>query len=63
MGVLIVCSSYDISPIVMFPNHHPCITASKHKYLGGLFHHPMEEMINTKKGIKKKHAKLQYWKD
>jgi len=46
----------------MFPNHHPCITASEHKSFGDLSHHPMEERTNTKKGITKKNAKLQYWK-
>jgi hypothetical protein len=47
----------------MSPNCHPCIDASKLKSLGGLFHHPMEEKINNKKGITKKHVRLQYQKD
>jgi hypothetical protein len=47
----------------MSPNRRPCINASKRESLGGLFHHPMEERTNTNKGIKKKHAKLQYQKD
>jgi hypothetical protein len=42
---------------------HPCIDTSEHKSLGGLSPHHVEERTNTKKGIIKKHAKLQYWKD
>jgi hypothetical protein len=38
----------------MLPNCHTCIDASECKFLDGLFHHPMEERINTKKGITKK---------
>jgi len=44
-------------------SHHPCININEHESFGGLFHHPMEENINTKKGITKKHAMLQHWKD
>jgi len=51
---------YSCAPPIMPPNHHPCINANEHKFFGGLSHHPMEERINTKKGITKKHAKLQY---
>jgi hypothetical protein len=29
----------------------------------GLSHHHVKERTNTKKGIIRKHAKLQYWKD
>jgi hypothetical protein len=47
----------------MFPNRHPCINANEREFLGGLSHHPMEERTNVKKGITKKHAKLQYQKD
>jgi hypothetical protein len=47
----------------MCHSRHPCIDVSKYKTLGGLFHHLVEERINTKKQITKKHAKLQYQKD
>jgi hypothetical protein len=47
----------------MFPNCHACINTNKREFFGGLPHHPMEERTNTKKGIIKKHAKLQYQKD
>jgi hypothetical protein len=35
-------------------NHHPCIDASECESFGGLSHHPMEEMTNTKKKMIKK---------
>jgi hypothetical protein len=44
----------------MSPSCHPCNDANEHEYFGGLSHHLMEEKTNTKKGITKKHAKLQY---
>jgi hypothetical protein len=47
----------------MFLSLHLCINASEHGSFGGLSYHPMEEKINTKKGIIKKHVKLQYRKD
>jgi hypothetical protein len=47
----------------MSPIYHPWIDANQHKYLGGLSHHLMKEKTNTKKGITRKHAKLQYQKD
>jgi hypothetical protein len=47
----------------MSPNHHPCIDTNKCESLSGISHHLVEEKTNTKKGITKKHAKLQYWKD
>jgi hypothetical protein len=45
------------------PCCHPCIDVSKRKFLGRLFHHPIEERINIKKGIVKKHAMLQHQKN
>jgi hypothetical protein len=47
----------------MRPSHHPCIDVSERKYLGGLFHHLVEEKTSTKKGITKKHVMLQHRKD
>jgi hypothetical protein len=47
----------------MSPSCHPCIDTSEHESLGGLSHHLVEERTNTKKGIIRKHAKLQYWKN
>jgi hypothetical protein len=47
-NVLIMCSSCNVSQLT------PCIEASKRKYLGGLFHHPVEERTNTKKRNNKK---------
>jgi hypothetical protein len=44
----------------MSPNCHPCIDTNNHGSLDDLFHHPIKERTNTKKGITKKHAKLQY---
>jgi hypothetical protein len=38
----------------MFPSCHPCINLSEHEAFGGLFHHPMENVTNTNKGITKK---------
>jgi hypothetical protein len=38
----------------MPPNCHPCIDVGEHKSFGGLFHHPVEEKRNTKKGIMEK---------
>jgi hypothetical protein len=51
------------APPIRSPSRHPCIDANKHESLGGLSHHPMEERTNTKRGITKKYAKLQYQKD
>ncbi len=47
----------------MSPNCHTCINASEHKCLHDLFHHPIKERTNNKKGTTKKNAKLQYRKD
>jgi hypothetical protein len=46
------------APFVMSPNYLPSINANKREYLGGLSHHPMVEMTNTKNGRTKMHAKL-----
>jgi hypothetical protein len=40
--------------LIMPHNRHPCINISKRKSFGGLFHHLVEERINTKKEITKK---------
>jgi len=45
---------------IMPPNRHPCIDVSKRESLCDLFHHLVEKRTNTKKGITKKHAMLQY---
>ncbi len=42
----------------MFSSLLPCIDANGHEYLGGLFHHLVGEMTNTKNGRAKMHAKL-----
>jgi hypothetical protein len=47
----------------MFPNCCPCINISECKSLGGLSHHLVEERLNTKKGIIKKHVMLQHQKN
>jgi hypothetical protein len=47
----------------MFPICHPCIDVNERKSFGGLSHHLVEVRTNTKKGITKKHAILQHWKD
>lgn len=47
----------------MSPICHPCIVISKREYLNGHSHHFVKERTNTKKGITKKHFKLQYGKD
>ncbi len=44
-------------------SHHPCINTHKCKFINGLFHHHVQERINTKKRLTKKHVKLQYQKD
>jgi hypothetical protein len=38
----------------MLPSCHPCIDVSKRESLGGLSHHPREEMTNAKKEVIKK---------
>jgi len=47
----------------MSPSCHPYIKENQRKYLDGLSHHLMKENTNIKKGITRKHAKLQYQKD
>jgi hypothetical protein len=47
----------------MPPSHHPCIDIYEHEYLGGLFHHPVEERTKIMKGVTKKDAMLQHQKD
>jgi hypothetical protein len=46
----------------MPPSCHPCTNASNRKSFGGLSPHPVEERTNTKTGITKNCAKLQYRK-
>ena len=45
-------------PLIMFPNSLPYIDVNGCEYLGGLSHHPMVDMTNTKNGRAKMHAKL-----
>jgi hypothetical protein len=46
------------APFVMFPSYLSCINTNNSEYIGGLSHHPMVEMTNTKNGRTKMHAKL-----
>ncbi len=52
------CNGEGYAPLVMCPNSLPCIDVNGCEYLGGLSHHPMVEMTNTKNGRTKMHAKL-----
>ncbi len=45
-------------PFIMSPNSLTCIDPNGCEYLGGLCHHPMAEMTNTKNGRTKMHANL-----
>jgi hypothetical protein len=51
------------APLIMSSNSLPCIDVNGCEYLGGLTHHPMAEMTNTKNGRAKMHAKLLCWMD
>ncbi len=52
------CNGEGYAPLVMCPNSLPCIDVNGCEYLGGLSHHPMVEMTNTKNGKTNMHAKL-----
>ncbi len=49
--------------LVMSPSPLPCIDANRHEFLGGLSHHHVVKMTNTKNGKAKMHAKLLYQMD
>jgi len=42
----------------MFPNSLPYIDVNMCEYLGGLSHHPMAKMTNTKNGRVKVHGNM-----